>query len=81
MVTLVRHYIKALSTYGVNGTFIQLYNFGHVKFGTKIGEDRFGNQYFENGVDYPIGAWHTLRWTALTKLPTSIFRPEPLGAL
>ena len=28
---------------------------GELKFGTKMGEDKFGNQYFENGVDYPIG--------------------------
>ena len=70
MVTIVRHYAKALSKYGVQGTFIQLYNFGHVKFGDHVGTDEFGNQYFENGVDYPIGQ---NRWV----LYKDVQNPEP----
>jgi len=55
MVSLFTQYSKALSSFGLKGTLTQLYTFGHIKFGNRVGEDKFGNEYYENNLDYPIG--------------------------
>lgn len=50
------HFLRALKEFGVRGTFEKLYKMRTIKFGDLKGVDRYGNQYFENTVDYPHGA-------------------------
>lgn len=51
------HFLRALKEFGVAGTFQKLYKMRTIKFGELKGVDRYGNQFFENTVDYPHGAW------------------------
>lgn len=50
------NFVRALREFGVRGTFEKLYKMRTIKFGDLKGVDRYGNQYFENCVDYPHGA-------------------------
>ena len=50
------NFVRALREFGVRGTFEKLYKMRTIKFGDLKGVDRYGNQYFENRVDYPHGA-------------------------
>ena len=49
------HFFRALKEYGVKGTFEKLYKLRTIKFGELKGVDRYGNQFYENTVDYPFG--------------------------
>lgn len=51
------HLIRAIKEFGVKGTFEKLYKLRTLKFGKLVGVDRYGNQYFENKVDYPHGTY------------------------
>jgi NADH dehydrogenase (ubiquinone) 1 alpha subcomplex subunit 12 len=41
-------YMEAFKRYGWKGTLWKLYNPGDVKFGKLVGEDQFGNKYYED---------------------------------
>ena len=64
--TLISKYLKSVNEFGLKGTIMKLYTNGDVKFGKKVGEDQFGNEYFENAVDYPYGQH---RWVENMKQP------------
>lgn len=49
------HFIRAFKEFGVKGTFKKLYKMRTLKFGALVGVDKYGNEYYENTVDYPFG--------------------------
>lgn len=50
------HFLRAIKEFGLVGTWRALYKNRTLKFGTLIGTDHYGNQYFENREDYAHGA-------------------------
>jgi NADH:ubiquinone oxidoreductase subunit len=52
-------YYEAYKRYGLKDTIWKLYNVGDVKFGKCVGEDQFGNKYYED----PTNLAHQQRWT------------------
>lgn len=86
------HFIRAVKEWGVVGTFKKLYKMRTLKFGSLVGVDHLGNEYYENVIDYPHGAcarvW--LRgWVVTLPLhthptpphPTPPCRPAPVGGV
>lgn len=49
------HFLRAIKEWGVSGTFKKLYKMRTLKFGSLIGVDKYGNEYYENTIDYPHG--------------------------
>lgn len=45
---LVEKYSEAYKRFGLKGSVWKLYNVGDVKFGYLVGEDEFGNKYYED---------------------------------
>ena len=54
------HFIRALKEFGVVGTWRKLYKMRTLKFGSLVGVDHLGNEYYENPIDYPHGTWWVL---------------------
>lgn len=46
-------FIRAFREFGVKGTFEKLYKMRTLKFGQLVGTDSYGNQYYENTIEYP----------------------------
>lgn len=51
--------VRAFTKLGVAGTFRSLFRSRHAKIGALVGQDKYGNKYFENTKDYP---WGQHRW-------------------
>lgn len=53
-ISVAKRLAKSLQTIGPKATFFQFFMMRNIKQGTLVGEDRYGNKYFEN-LDYPNG--------------------------
>ncbi|KAF0729285.1 hypothetical protein LEN26_006102 [Aphanomyces euteiches] len=47
-ISVVHKYVEAYNRYGFWDSLWKLYNPGDIKFGYKVGEDQFGNEYYED---------------------------------
>lgn len=47
--------VRAVREYGLLGAFKHFHKLRTFKFGTLVGVDKMGNEYFENAVEYPHG--------------------------
>lgn len=45
-ITVAQKYVEGYKRYGLRDCLWKLYNEGDIKFGKKVGEDRFGTQYY-----------------------------------
>lgn len=62
-ITVAQKYIEAVKRFGLRDCFWKFYNCGDIKFGYKVGEDRFGNEYFHD----PTDSSGQQRWCEFTK--------------
>jgi hypothetical protein len=58
------NFLRAIKEWGVKGTWRKLYKMRTLKFGTLMGVDKYGNEYYENRIDYPYGENMLLRFCA-----------------
>lgn len=68
-------WLEGFKHYGVAGTFLQAYTLGDVKFGTCVGTDVNGNQYFEN-TDYPHGQHRWVVYRDIHNYDAAAIPPE-----
>lgn len=75
MASVVLKYFHSLRVYGIRGTIERLYSMGQIKFGECVGEDRFGNKYFENR-HYPWGQHRWVEYKDIHNFDASMIPPE-----
>merc|ERR1719502_1848885 len=54
----------------------QLYAAGDIKFGDLIGEDKFGNKYYENTKDYPFGQHRWVEFKDIHNFDATMIPPS-----
>ncbi len=69
--------LRAVREWGVGGTLQKAMRTKHLKFGELKGVDKWGNKYYENLTDYPLGECAVYR--AISQAVTADRRSAPLG--
>lgn len=76
-ITVVQKYMEAVKRYGWRDTLWKLYNPGDVKFGQFVGEDRFGNKYYEDPTEvHGQQRWCEFKLKSFDPIDASQIPPE-----